>query len=167
MPLGRFFAIANLLLTASAASALAQTPPPQSSAAPAKPPAQAAAPAGTAAVVLDLNAIDGVLGKSVKSYKGEDMGHVVDVLVTLNGQTRAAVIDFGGVLGVGSRKVAVDWKTLSFASGPKGPIVLALTRDQVRVAPEYKTGDPVVVLELSPSEPAAPKPPPKPDSAKK
>jgi hypothetical protein len=39
----------------------------------------------------------------------EDMGRIVDVIVDRSGQVRAAVIDFGGFLGVGSRKIAVDW----------------------------------------------------------
>jgi len=50
-----------------------------------------------------------ILGKSVKGAAGEDMGRVVDILVDADGQPRAAVIDFGGFLGVGSRKIAVDW----------------------------------------------------------
>ena len=53
---------------------------------------------------------------------------------------RAAVIDFGGFLGVGSRKIAVDWNALSFdADGEKRDVVtIELTRDQVKTAPEYK-----------------------------
>ena len=56
------------------------------------------------------------------------------------GQVRAAVIDFGGFLGVGSRKIAVDWNALDFAAdGDKRDVVtLELTRDQVKAAPEYK-----------------------------
>ena len=106
-----------------------------------------ASPGGTAAVVLDFNAVESVIGMSVKSFESEDMGHIVDILVTAHGEVRAAVIDFGGVLGVGSRKVAVDWRTLKFSGdGRGGPAILALSRNQVRVAPEYKSGDPVVVL---------------------
>ena len=42
------------------------------------------------------------------------MGRIVDVLVDRSGQVRAAIIDFGGFLGVGSRKIAVDWNALHF-----------------------------------------------------
>ena len=42
------------------------------------------------------------------------MGQIIDVIVKRDGQVRAAVIDFGGFLGVGSRKIAVDWSALSF-----------------------------------------------------
>src|SRR6266849_2785320 len=37
-----------------------------------------------------------------------------DVLVDRSGIVRAAVIDFGGFLGVGSRKIVVDWNALHF-----------------------------------------------------
>ena len=42
------------------------------------------------------------------------MGRIVDVIVDRSGQVRAAIIDFGGFLGVGSRKIAVDWNALHF-----------------------------------------------------
>lgn len=95
--------------------------------------------------MLDKKLILGVLGKDVKSSKGEDMGRIVDVIVDRSGQTLAAIIDFGGFLGVGSRRIAVSWDALHFAPA-NGQITLDLTRDQVKAAPEYKEGQPVVVL---------------------
>ena len=68
-------------------------------------------------------------------------------IVDRTGQVRAAVIDFGGFLGVGSRKIAVDWSALRFPRpGKRGRIALDSTRDQVKAAPEYQEGKPVVVL---------------------
>ena len=104
--------------------------------------------AGIPAVVMDGKQIDSVLGKEVRSSSGEDMGRVVDILVDKAGQVRAAVIDFGGFLGVGSRQVAVDWRVLRFpASGVTSETLsVDLTKDQVRVAPVYKAGEQIVVL---------------------
>ncbi|HET7447072.1 MAG TPA: PRC-barrel domain-containing protein [Methyloceanibacter sp.] len=97
--------------------------------------------------MIDDREVEGILGKSVRSTAGEDMGKIIDVIVKRDGQVRAAVIDFGGFLGVGSRKIAVDWSALSFPpSGAVDHVVLNLTRDQVRLAPEYRPGEPVVVL---------------------
>jgi PRC-barrel domain protein len=102
---------------------------------------------GTPATVIDDREVEGILGKSVRSTAGEDMGKIIDVIVKRDGQVRAAVIDFGGFLGVGSRKIAVDWGALSFPpSGAVDHVVLNLTRDQVRLAPEYRPGEPIVVL---------------------
>ncbi len=100
--------------------------------------------------MLDKHLILGILGKDVRSATNEDMGHIVDVIVDYTGQTRAAIIDFGGFLGVGSRKIAVDWGALHFAPDEKSnQVTLDLTRDQVKAAPEYKEGKPVVVLSAS------------------
>lgn len=91
--------------------------------------------------------LQGVLGASVHSASGEDMGHIIQILVDQAGSVRAAVIDFGGFLGVGSRKVVVDWAALHFAPEDQPQqIILDLTREQVKAAPEYRTGKPVVVL---------------------
>jgi hypothetical protein len=107
-------------------------------------------PANTepAAVTIDKQQVQTILGKNVRSSASEDMGRLVDVVVDRDGQALAAIIDFGGFLGVGSRKIAVDWKALQFSPGdPKGnTITLALTRDQVKAAPEYKDAAPVVIL---------------------
>ena len=104
-------------------------------------------PAGTPATVLDDQEVSTILGKSVRSSADEDMGRIVDIIVSRDGQVHAAIIDFGGFLGIGTRKIAVDWRALNFApAGKPGSITLDLTRNQVRLAPEYKRGEPVVVV---------------------
>jgi len=101
----------------------------------------------TGKTVLPYQDVQAVLGKEVRSSADEDMGRIVDVLVDQAGHVRAAVIDFGGFLGVGNRKVVVDWSALHFAPADQPDrISLDLTRNQVKQAPEYKPGKPVVVL---------------------
>lgn len=93
----------------------------------------------------------GVLGRDVRSAAGEDMGRIVDVIVDRTGHVRAAAIDFGGFLGVGSRKIVVDWNALRFGkvANKKDSITLELTKAQVAAAPEYKEDAPIVVLGAS------------------
>ena len=52
---------------------------------------------------------------------------------------------------ISRRKIAVEWKALHFvpAASKRYGIVLELTRDQVKPAPEYKEGKPTVVLGAS------------------
>lgn len=115
---------------------------------------------GTPATVIDDRDAEAILGKSVYSASNEDMGRIVDVIVKRNGEVRAAVIDFGGFLGVGSRKIAVDWRALRFpSSGPMDHINLELTRDQVRLAPEFIPGEPLVVLGSAEGAQPSPEPP--------
>jgi hypothetical protein len=89
-----------------------------------------------------------VLGRDVRSTTGENMGRIVDIIVDKGGTVRAAVIDFGGFLGVGSRKIVVDWNALHFVDVAKkgDSITLELTREQVKAAPEYSEDKPIVVL---------------------
>jgi len=80
-----------------------------------------------------------ILGHTVTDPDGKTIGRLVDVLVGYDGEPQAAVIDFGGFMGVGSRKIAVQWSTLHFApANTKQPITLDLSQDQIKAAPEYK-----------------------------
>jgi PRC-barrel domain len=127
-----------------------QSPPAQEqkAVAPAAPKEPAPPPSVTIIEAADAH---GVLGRDVRSTTGEDMGRIVDVIVDRAGQVRAAVIDFGGFLGVGSRKIVVDWNALHFGQiANKGEsITLELTKDQVKAAPENKEDAPIVVLGAS------------------
>jgi hypothetical protein len=113
------------------------------------PAAKEATPAPPASVtIIAPREAHGVLGREVRSPTNEDMGRIVDVIVDRTGTVRAAVIDFGGFLGVGSRKIVVDWNALHFGRvADKGDsITLELTKAQVAAAPEYKEDTPIVVL---------------------
>jgi PRC-barrel domain len=83
-----------------------------------------------------------ILGRDVLSAKGEDMGRIVDVLFDEEGEARAAVIDFGGFLGVGTRKIAISWSALHFNLGEKKNVIaLDIGREQLKGAPEYKSSE--------------------------
>lgn len=132
-------------------------PAPAQPAAPvnAPPVAPAGSPQGTPATVLDTQDYESLLGRSVRSAGGDELGRVIDVIIDKDGHPRAAIIDFGGFLGVGTRKIAVDWRALRFTAetGKERRLSVALSRNQVRVSPEYKAGEPIVVL--GPASPAA------------
>jgi PRC-barrel domain len=133
----------------------AQPPEPQSSppapppSPPVKQPEASPKPAGEGipALVVDGDQVMGVLGRQVRSSAGEDMGRIVDVIIDKSARVRAAVIDFGGFLGVGNRQIAVAWSAIRLPSQDKpGALVVDFTRDQLRVAPTYKAGEQVVLL---------------------
>ena len=127
----------------------------------AKEPAAAAPATETPAVVIAGGAAVALLGMSVKSSKNEDLGRVVDVIVDRLGLTRAAIVDFGGFLGVGTRKIAVDWRAIHFPDkGALDRLIADLPRDQLKLAPVFKEGEPIVVI-------GGPPPPPPPPEAQK
>ena len=143
-----------LLLGAAIGAARSQNdqtpgPPPADRPATDNAPAVPPPPPPASMTILENHEVQGVLGREVESTTGnENMGRIVDVLVDRSGQVRAAIIDFGGFLGVGSRKIAVEWNALHFPqpAKPDAHITLELTRDQVKAAPEYQEGKAVVVL---------------------
>ena len=93
-----------------------------------------------------------ILGHGVADPTGKEIGRIVDVLV--GDQPQAAVIDFGGFMGVGNRKIAVQWSALHFApADAKQPITLYLTQDQLKAAPEYKDVAKPAPVVLAPKTP--------------
>jgi PRC-barrel domain len=130
-------------------------PSQQQNAAPPATPNPAATPKEPApppsVTIIGARDAHGVLGREVRSAADENMGRIVDVIVDRSGTVRAAVIDFGGFLGVGSRKIVVDWNALHFGrvANKSDSITLELTKEQVTAAPEYKEDTPIVVLGAS------------------
>ena len=155
---GRFISVAAILAVLSVAAHADESEQKQPGAPPSlQPPASSAptnpkepAPPPSVTIIGARDAV-GVLGRDVRSPTDEDMGHIVDVIVDRTGKVRAAVIDFGGFLGVGSRKIVVDWNALHFwnVADKKDSITLELSKAQVAAAPEYKQDTPIVVLGAS------------------
>ena len=154
----RFFSmlVVGLIgLLASAAivwAASAPTPSPAATRAP--------APRGAiAALVVGDAGAQTLLGLPVQTSKGEDLGHVVDIVVDRGGALLAAIVDFGGFLGVGTRKIAVDWRILHFPkTDGMNKLIADLPLEQLREAPVFKPGEPIVIMGAM----APPNPTPKP-----
>jgi sporulation protein YlmC with PRC-barrel domain len=91
--------------------------------------------------------LTGLLGHVVVGDKAEELGRVVDLLVDTKGRVRAVVIDVGGFMGLGNRKVAVAWSALRFAAGENGPVISTeISPDRIKSWAEYIVGRPVAIL---------------------
>jgi hypothetical protein len=97
--------------------------------------------------VLDIRIVphaiaDRILGWRVLDRDGDEIGHLVDVLVNKDGQPRAGVIDVGGFLGVGTRRIAIAWSLLDFSDETNRiRITENLSLDEIATAPEYAGAD--------------------------
>jgi hypothetical protein len=90
--------------------------------------------------------LESVLGREIHTKVEDGAGRIIDLLADRNGQVQAAVIEFGGFLGIGTRKIAVEWSALYFeAEGKQLQVILDMTRDELRKAPDYKPNEPAVV----------------------
>ena len=95
-----------------------------------------------AARTLPAAGIATILGRHVIDAVGDDVGQLVDVLVDKSGNPIAGVIDVGGFLGVGTRRIAVAWKLLRIATAnDEIRIVMDVTYDEAAAAPEYRGPD--------------------------
>jgi hypothetical protein len=113
-----------------------------------------------------------ILGKKVQSAGGEDLGRVVDVQADSGGRVRLVIIEYGGFLGVGNRRAAIDWGLLRFhPNDPERPLSLTVSTRQVQGTPEYRQAShpqalmapipaPVAAPAAAPTPPAAPSPAP-------
>src|SRR5436190_4971847 len=87
-----------------------------------------------------------VLGIQVRTTTEEAMGRIIDLLADRDGKVVAAVIEFGGFLGIGTRKIAVEWSALRIETDKSPVAILDVTGEQLRVAPEYKPDRPAAVF---------------------
>lgn len=138
--------------------ALRRKPKPVVHAPPASPPAAAPPPPSEPSVKLVETSSASILGRKVHGQDGEDLGRVVDILADEQGRVRIAVIEFGGFLGVGNRRIAVDWSLLKFQPGDAdAPVILNASKRQLQGTPEYKgTVRPLALM--GPAAPASPPP---------
>jgi hypothetical protein len=139
--------------------------------APAAPPAGAPVvptPSVVDAVVKPLDApVVSILGKKVQGLNGEDLGRVVDVLADNSGRVRVAIIEFGGFLGVGNRRIPVDWSLLRVdPNDADKPLTLITSEKKLQSAPEYKDAPQPKAL-MAPQVPPAPPTPPAPPADNK
>jgi hypothetical protein len=161
----------SLMMSAAAVlllvPALAQTPTPPapSTQTPAAPSAQAPAAAPSTTTATAENAKPGfiaeqskeqwlasknLIGAKVGGPDNATVGSINDLLLEKNGNVVAAVIGVGGFLGIGSKNVAVPFKSLELSRDPDGTdkIAMRFSKDELQQAPDFK-----------PLTPPPPKPP--------
>jgi|GEM_PF-6742443 len=89
--------------------------------------------------VLPSDSAGLVLGRPVVDPQGAAVGHLVDLLVDGAGVPQAGVIDVGGFIGIGVRRVAVGWSLLRFVhQNQETRIVVDMPIDDVAAGPEFR-----------------------------
>jgi hypothetical protein len=90
-----------------------------------------------------------VLGREVTPPKGRgvESGRIIDVLIDGDGQVHAFVVEFGGFLGIGTRKIAVDRAAFQFIDGK---IFVEISRAQLQATREWGAGEPPPVVKAEP-----------------
>ena len=146
----------KLMITTAAAalvagSAVAQAPAPTSPSAPPMQKTQPMPAPGTSAALgsrqfVSVQASDQWLatkfkGTDVIGSNNEKIGDVTDLLIDQNGRIVAYIIGVGGFLGIGQKDVAlapVAFQVQPATDREELKLKLAMTRDELKNAPEFK-----------------------------
>jgi hypothetical protein len=145
--------LSPLAARAAADDAPAQATPPPTPVPEATQPAVDAQPPA-AQRKLEKGSFFRLLGQDVKGPSDMVVAQLVNVLVDAQAAPVGAVLDYGGFLGVGKRRLAVAWEVLSIGSAG---IKLSLSREQLRGIPDFKETEGAVLAALpAPAEALAP-----------
>ena len=84
-----------------------------------------------------LIASDRVEGTKVYNRAGDKLGSIKNFMVgKVSGQAEYAVIEFGGILGIGQDYFPVPWSILDYEE-EQGGYVVDLTKEQLEKAPRH------------------------------
>jgi sporulation protein YlmC with PRC-barrel domain len=141
------FAIAAMLVSASAlAQTTPSTPPPSATA----PTTTTTSPSGLSFYSHQSNEMRAskLIGSSVRNDANERIGDINELILDKDGKIAAVVVGVGGFLGIGEREVALDFKSLRFerdtsAMTESGANVIKVnaTKDQLKGAPAWTWND--------------------------
>jgi len=96
---------------------------------------------------LAPGAVGMILGRQVVDEQGTIVGRLVDFVVSAAGEPLAGVVDVGGFMGIGTRRVAIAWPLLRFRHEVGDvQVVVALLVDEIAAAPEFRGLDGGAVL---------------------
>jgi sporulation protein YlmC with PRC-barrel domain len=87
-------------------------------------------------VAIGLSAKKQILGSSVYSDKGENVGKVEDVIVTPEGEVSVAIVSVGGFLGIGAHNVAVPVRQLKLESDKF--VLSGASKEALKKLPEFR-----------------------------
>lgn len=84
-----------------------------------------------------------ILGRRIRGENNEDLGRIVDMLADASGRMRLVIVEYGGFLGVGNRRVAVDWRLLHIHPKDQNqPVSMNVTERQLQATPAYDPANP-------------------------
>lgn len=83
-----------------------------------------------------------IMGQQIYGPDDKDIGKVADFVMQEDGKTRAALVDVGGFLGIGSKRVAIPFSEIKIAPDSQNAnqprLNVSLTREQLDQAPAWQ-----------------------------
>ena len=108
--------------------------------APAQPPAAATGGKFVTAQAEKERLTSELIGASVYGSNGENIGKIAHLIVDQDNKVTGAILSVGGLMGLGTKSVAVPWEMVKFETkDSKDRVVLPMTGQDLANAPEYRT----------------------------
>jgi PRC-barrel domain len=96
---------------------------------------------------------DEVIGKHVVNVNDEDVGTIADLVMDQDQKLVGVVLSVGGFLGIGDKWVAVPVDQIDFPTDEQpARLLVAVTEDQLKNAPDFMTRDAVEAEEAAQAE---------------
>ncbi|MBX9702043.1 MAG: PRC-barrel domain-containing protein, partial [Acetobacteraceae bacterium] len=92
---------------------------------------------GAAAGGMALTRVQSLIGTNVVGANGRDAGEVENLLIDRSGMVRAAVVEWGGFLGIGARRAVVPIDQIRLGANNERAR-MELTREQLEALPRYE-----------------------------
>lgn len=117
-------------------------PPAAGAEAPAEPPQEPLVEAADAGIDADGWLASEIMGSNIFTGDGDDaesIGEVSDFVLGDNGEIAAVIVGVGGFLGIGQKRVAIEWSDLELGTGANGAqrLVSSMTREELDAAAEF------------------------------
>jgi sporulation protein YlmC with PRC-barrel domain len=94
-------------------------------------------PSTTLGMSTEMYASD-LIGATVKNPQGETLGSIKELVFDpQDAKIKNAVVSMGGLLGIGSKSVAIPWSEITLQSDGKA-VVVAMGKEELQNAPEWK-----------------------------
>lgn len=93
----------------------------------------------TAESATDMRA-DKLIGTAVYNTEGDEVGTVKDIVFDKDGKIVGVVLKVGGLLGLGGKDVGIKWNEVQI-SPTEELVTISYKKEQLEVAPDFKTQD--------------------------
>jgi len=92
--------------------------------------------------------LEDMVGRDVYGEDGRELGEISDIVLNAdNKQPNVAVVESGGFLGLGTKRIGIDYTLLEMNNDRF--IAKSITQDQVDAMPEFEYSDSIVSLNRS------------------
>lgn len=92
---------------------------------------------------------DQLMGKNVYGRDNDKLGEVDDVILDGSGKAKQLVIGSGGFLGIGEKKIAIDYNAANWDQSQNRINLSGMSRDDIKAMPEFKYDDSMTSLSRS------------------